>query len=215
MKNILGIVLSYVYIFAVIFSAKLVEKRGTEASRKYIHIMLANWWFIAMFFFDNVFFASFGPASFVIINYISYQKNLIAVMERNGKQDGLGTVYYAISLLVLSLILWGFNLPPVIGLAGVLVMGYGDGFAAVIGKSVKSYAYKIGNSTKTLAGSLTMFILSFAIIATIFFIMQIPLWHVKGLGIALIATLLEAVSIKGTDNITVPLITSLLFGLMI
>ena len=92
--NLLGIVVSYIYIFFIILSAKLIEKKGKEVTRKYIHIMLANWWLIAMFFFDQVWYACFVPATFVIINYISYKKNLISIMERSEEEkDGLGTVY--------------------------------------------------------------------------------------------------------------------------
>ena len=35
LKNIIGIIISYIFVFAVIISAKLVEKKGKEASRKY------------------------------------------------------------------------------------------------------------------------------------------------------------------------------------
>ena len=53
MRNILGIIVSYIAIGIVIISAKFFEKSGEETSRKYIHIMLSNWWFIAMYFFEN------------------------------------------------------------------------------------------------------------------------------------------------------------------
>ena len=73
MNNWLGILVSYLAIFLVIITAKLFEKKGKEASRKFIHIALGNWWLIAMYFFNNIWFAIFPPATFVIINYISYK----------------------------------------------------------------------------------------------------------------------------------------------
>ena len=105
------------------------EKAGKEASRKFIHIMLSNWWIIAIVFFDNMWWAALLPAIFVIINYVSFKTNLIKVMERDEgdvNKDSLGTVYYAISLLVLALITFGPVNNPLIGLCGILVMGYGD-----------------------------------------------------------------------------------------
>lgn len=214
--NILGIVVSYVYIFVIILTAKLVEKKGVEASRKYIHIMLANWWFIFMYFFNNVFFASFVPATFVVINYISYKKDLIKVMERSeAEKDGLGTVYYAISLLVLSILTYVFNLSPMVGLCGILIMGYGDGLAGVLGRKIKSKEYHIGGGKKTLAGSLTMLCISFAIAAVLFFLVGTTIWYGKAILLAVLITIVEAVSVKGTDNLTVPLLAALLFGLMI
>ena len=56
--NWLGLLVSFGYIALVIVSAKLFEKKGKEASRKFIHIMLGNWWIIAMYSFDNVWFAA-------------------------------------------------------------------------------------------------------------------------------------------------------------
>ena len=113
MKNIIGIVLSYVFIAIIIVAAKFFEKAGKEASRKFIHIMLSNWWFLAMYFFDNVIWASIVPLSFVIINYISYKKDLIKVMERDAKEkDGLGTVYYALSLFLISIFTFGIIKRP-------------------------------------------------------------------------------------------------------
>ena len=75
--NFLGIIVSYLYIGLVIIGAKIFEKRGKEASRKFIHIMLGNWWIIAMYFFTNIWFAIFVPATFVVINYLSYKKDII------------------------------------------------------------------------------------------------------------------------------------------
>ena len=206
MKNIIGIVLSYVF----------VGKKGKEASRKYIHIMLANWWIIAMIFFDNFIYASIVPLTFVAINYISYKKNLISVMERDEEdKDGLGTVYYALSLFLVAIFTFGIIKRPEIGLCSIFIMGYGDGLAAVIGKNVKSLSYKMGNSTKTLAGSLTMLFISFVICAIFLAFVNSNLWMLKAILAAISLTILEAVSIKGTDNITVPVYACLLLTTMI
>ncbi len=206
MQNWIGILVSYLFIFLIIIIAKLFEKIGKEASRKFIHISLGNWWIIAMSFFDNVWFASFVPATFVIINYISCKKDVIKVMERNeDKKDGYGTVYYAISLLVLTIVTFGILNKPILGLIPVFVMAYGDGFAAIFGKAIKSKKYKVYDTEKSIAGSATMFIVSFIIICTYLIYIASPLWYIKALIMGVIITILEAVAIKGTDNIIVPI----------
>lgn len=216
MKNIVGIILSYVFVAIIIIAAKFFEKAGKEASRKFIHIMLCNWWFLAMHFFDNVILASIVPLSFVIINYISYKKNLISVMEREEQEkDGLGTVYYALSLFLLSIFTFGIIKKPEIGLCSILIMGYGDGLAAIIGRSVKSMPYKIGKTKKTLAGSATMLFISFVITAIFLCSVNAELWMLKSILLAISVTILEAVSIKGTDNITVPIFACLLLTTMV
>lgn len=201
-----GIVVSYLYIGIIIVGAKQFEKRGKEASRKFIHIMLGNWWFIAMYFFTNVWSAVFVPITFVIINYVSYKRDLIKVMERD-EQDGLGTVYYAIALLILAIISFGVYQKPILGLIPTLVMAYGDGFAAVIGKMVKSKTYHIGETTKSIAGSITMFIISMILIATYFLYQGTPLGQTIPITfiMSFAVTVIEAVSTKGIDNISVPI----------
>lgn len=216
MKNIIGILLSYVFITIIIIAAKFFENAGKEASRKFIHIMLSNWWFLAMYFFDNVIYASIVPLSFVVINYISYKKNLISVMEREAEEkDGLGTVYYALSLFFIAIFTFGIIKRPEIGLCSILVMGYADGLAAIIGRSVKSMPYKIGKTKKTLAGSATMLFISFFIVAIFLASIKAEMWMLKSILMAISVTILEAVSIKGTDNITVPIFACLLLTTMI
>ena len=208
MQNWIGILVSYIFIFLMIIGGKLFEKVGKEASRKFIHIMLGNWWLIAMYFFNNVWFAAFVPLTFVIINYISYKKDIIKVMEREeNKKDGLGTVYYACSLLILVIITFGVLNKPILGLVPIFVMAFGDGLAAIFGKLIKSKKYKVYDTEKSIAGSLTMFIVSFIIISIYLVYINNPFWYLKGIIISLIITVLEAISIKGIDNITVPIAT--------
>lgn len=218
MTNIIGVIISILFIGITLISAKLFEKVGKEASRKYIHIMLSNWWIIAMVFFDNVIVASLVPALFVFINYVSYKNGIIKIMERDAgeeNKDSMGTVFYALSLLILVLITFGLLGNPLIGLCGVAVMGYGDGLAAVIGQSIKSPEYRIKGYKKTVAGSITMFCVTLIIIMGFLKYNGVSYIGIKSILMAAVITVVEAVSIKGTDNITVPLITSLLVMLSI
>ena len=129
------------------------------------------------------------------------------------KETECGTVYYAISLFILVIVTFGifreYNgvYGPIIGLVGAIVMGYGDGFAGIIGKALNSPSYSIGTTTKTLAGSLTMFCITFIILSGFLAYFNIAFWYLKAAFLAFILTVIEAISIKGTDNLTVPLTT--------
>lgn len=218
MNNFLGILVSVIFIGLILVSAKVFEKAGKEASRKYIHIMLSNWWIIAMIFFDNPIWASIMPFLFIIINYISYKNGIIAVMERaegEENKESLGTVYYAISLFILALITFGPLKNPFVGLCGIIVMGYGDGLAAVIGQAIKSPEYRIKGNKKTIAGSSAMFLITLIIIAGFLQYSGISYVLLKSVLASLCITFIEAVSIKGTDNLTVPLITALIAGILV
>lgn len=212
MNNVVGLLVSFVYIFIVIgMSTLLANKKilNGESSRKFIHIMVSNWWFIAMFFFNNVWMAAITPAAFVVINYYSYKNQTFKAMERNGSKKDLGTVYYVISLLILTLATFTRGLES-IGAIGILTMGYGDGFAAVIGEKYGATKIKIGQTTKSLEGSLMVFFFAFIISGFVFASNGDAWWVAKALMIGIVGTLLELYTKDGFDNLTLPLGTSLL-----
>lgn len=218
MRNIYGLVISILYIGLVIGISGIFSKASKEASRKFIHIMLANWWIIAMIFFDNIWIAGILPALFIIINYASYKFDIIKSMERDddsGEEKTLGTVFYAVSLLIVVMLCFGFFKNTIIGLVGILVMGYGDGFAAIAGKSIKSKEFTILGGKKSLAGCSTMFIISLIIISCTLAYFNVQFWYIKSIIIAIVATIFEAISVKGTDNLTVPILTTLMVWMVL
>ena len=88
-------------------------------------------------------------------------------------------------------------------------MGYGDGLAALVGSKFKSKKFVLFGNEKTVLGSITMFIASFIAISILS--MCFNQFSIIGvLFISVIATLIEAISPYGLDNITVPILTSIL-----
>lgn len=217
MSNIIGIIVSFVFTFSVIGISTILTKHNVisgEDSRKFVHIGVSNWWIIAMIFFNNPFYAAIAPGCFVILNYISYKKGMFKVMEGERSKKDLGTVYFAISLLVLSVITFRNGSHPYIGALGVLIMGYGDGFAAVFGTKFTRYSFKIMDKTKTLSGTCAMFVFSFIaafIVLKIYNpISALPISAV----LAFAATAIEIISPMGFDNISVPLLTAYIYTLV-
>ena len=188
---------------------------ANEDSRKFIHVGVANWWIVAMIFFDNNIYASIVPGLFVVINYISYKKQIFKAMERDGSKKDLGTVYYAISLMILSLITFKNIEFSYIGALGILIMGYGDGFAAIIGVKYGKHKFKVLGNNKSFEGSLAMFLFSFIVALSILFIFNPVNMILYSLILAVVATILELFSPYGFDNLTVPLGTSLLYYLLV
>ena len=218
MNNIIGVVVSILFIFLIIGISSLLTKLkliADEDSRKFIHIGVANWWIVAMIFFDNNIYASIVPGLFVIINYISYKKQIFKAMERDGSKKDLGTVYYAISLMLLALITFKNIELSYIGALGILIMGYGDGFAAVIGVKYGKHKFKVLGNNKSIEGSLAMFLFSFIVSLVILSIFNPVNVVVYSLILAIVATILEVFSPYGFDNLTVPLGTSLLYYLLV
>ncbi len=208
---------SYGLIALIIILSTLLNKKGvmgSEGSRKFIHIGVANWYFLALIFIEDpndFWWLIIPPISFVVLNYISYKKQLISSMERDGKGN-MGTVYYPIALLVVLILSFRVFNNSYLGLMGVMIMGYGDGLAAVIGSK---YGKKdIGNG-KTLLGVLTMFVVSLITATTIVMILDGIAYLWIGLIIALIATLIEYITPKGLDNLSVPIVSTLLYYVLL
>lgn len=216
MNNIIGIIFSFILILGIIGLSTLFMKRGilsNEGSRKFIHIGVCNWWIIAMIFFENLYYAIVVPVAFIIFNYLSYKYQYVKGMERSSSKNDLGTVYYPISLLLLVILAYTDYSSMYIGALGVFIMGYGDGFAAVLGKKYGRNTFKIMGNTKSLEGSLSMFVCSFiaaSIILSIFHNGPAPIIAIA-LILAGFATIVEMITPFGLDNLTVPLLTSGLY----
>jgi phytol kinase len=213
-KNLLGIIISFMFVFLILISSTILGRLkllSNEGTRKFIHISVSNWWIIGMSYYDNKTYASIVPVVFIILNYISYRFNVIKTMERRDGKNDLGTVYFPVSLLVLVLITFSNYSHPYVGALGILIMGYGDGFAAIIGKKFGRQKFYVLGNEKTIEGSLAMFAFSF-IIASILFSIYAPAGLIlKAVFIAAIAAFIEALSPYGLDNLTVPILISLIY----
>lgn len=214
--NGIGLVISFLFIFSLIGVSTVLSKKGllsNEGSRKFIHIGVSNWWIIAMYYFDSRLWASIVPIIFIVLNYISYKFNVVKAMERDGEKNDLGTVYFPISLLVLVLISFSNYSEPYVGALGILIMGYGDGFAAILGKKFGKRKFLIFGNKKSIVGSTAMFVFSFIVSFLILYFYSPDNLLIKCIVIASFSTVVEGVSPFGLDNLTVPILASLLYQL--
>ena len=89
-----------------------------------------------------------------------------------------------------------------------MIMGLGDGFASIFGKKWGFHPYRVWGHSKTLEGSIAMFLFSGAAVSLILILMT-PLYVtdilIQSLVVALIGAFIEGLSPFGLDNITVPI----------
>ncbi len=140
----------------------------------------------------------------------------VDAMSRNGNRREIlrGPLFYGIVFVALTLIFWKTN--P-IGLVALMMLCGGDGLADIIGSRVKSLTLP-WSKKKSLVGSLAMFfggwIFSFIVLAifvtTGTFVGPLKVFILPITIISLIAALVESISIKDSDNLTVPAISILL-----
>lgn len=183
---------------------RLISVEG-EVSRKVVHIGTGNvillaWWLNIPAWIG----ISAGVIS-GIIALISYKIPILPSINSVGRKS-LGTFFYAVSIGILIACFWPINQPQY-AVMGVLIMTWGDGLAAVIGQNFGQHRYQIGEIQKSWEGSLTMCLVSFIISSLILLTLQGNIWQtwVISLVVAVVATLLEAFSKFGIDNLTVPL----------
>jgi len=212
----LALVISYVYVFAVIGVGEGLRKwRGysTEFTRKLIHISVGMWAFGTVLLFEHWYFAIIPPLSFVVLNYISYRGEIFKSVEL-GEKGNLGTVYFPISFAIILCLFWE---RPSLLVASLMPMTWGDALAAILGRRYGQRKYTILGSSRSVEGSLAMFLFSW--LSTFVALLLLPPlgWQTSllySLAVAVFATLIEALSPWHIDNLTVPLLSAALFHLV-
>lgn len=228
--DIIGLVLSYIYAFGLLLIVETIGKSlkwEQDFTRKIIHIGAGLWIWGILYFFDHWYFGIIPFATFIPLNYIFYRFQVFKAMDTRSSTPG--TVYFAISITVLFVWLWRTggaldNVP--LAAAAVMAMTIGDALASIIGRKWGRHKYTILGSTRSLEGSALMFISSLIVVGLTLFCLPgsalspnsvllsanaVLLLTVCG---AVVATLAESFSPKGTDNLFVPLLSGLAIFLL-
>jgi phytol kinase len=180
------------------------NKQG-EISRKFIHITVGS--FVAVWpFYLNWDQIRLMSLAFCVVVLLAKQLNLFKA-TRSVQRPTYGQILFAISVGILTFVThnkWIYA-------AAILEMALCDGLAAVIGLKVGGkLKYRILGNTKSVAGTLTFFIVSVLVL-----IAYTNFSHMH-LSIAWIllassgASLIENVGIYGLDNLLVPLLVAVL-----
>jgi phytol kinase len=187
-----------------------IERLNAEVTRKFIHITVGSFVAFWPFFMPHWVIYSICIA-FVIVIMITRIGGFLPSVHKVPRKtwgDILFPVGIAFTLLI-ARDAWIFA-------ACILHLSLADGFAALVGEKYgKKNAYKILGYKKTLAGNAAFFAISLLI--TIWLVYFTPAGFAQ-LGISalwmipLLATTLESVAVRGTDNIIVPVILALMLN---
>jgi len=215
----IALLTAFAYVFAMIGIAEALRKwRGysVEFTRKFIHIAVGMWAYGTVLMFERRTFAIIPPAAFIALNALSYWQGTFKAME-TGEKGQLGTIYFPVSFVALIWLLWG---RPHLLVASLMPMTWGDALAAVVGRRFGQRHYAVAGSTRSLEGSVVMFLASLvATLVPLLLLAPEPLNLAAAAGAAAVtalgATIIEAISPWGIDNLTVPAISALLLLLML
>jgi dolichol kinase len=215
--DIVGVFSVYIYVALLLLLSEKVLGRYPLVSRKFLHIMVGNVFFLLPLFETPWVMSLVAAAPFIFLTFmVSPHSPLKIVSSTSAAGHGLGLVYYAISWTILAYVF--FETPWIIAM-GIVAMSYGDGFASLIGSRYGKRGYNICGDRKTIEGSIVMFVTVtvMAVVALSFFRVltyDAPLDTVAVLLVAAAATVAEGMTPKGLDNLSVSFTAALLyFGL--
>uniref|UniRef100_B8HTR7 Phosphatidate cytidylyltransferase n=1 Tax=Cyanothece sp. (strain PCC 7425 / ATCC 29141) TaxID=395961 RepID=B8HTR7_CYAP4 len=187
---------------------------GTEVSRKIVHIGTGNVILLAWGLRLPAWLGIAASLLFSLLTLISYRYPVLPSVSGVGRKSW-GTFFYAVSIGILIACFWQQDLYQY-AVLGILIMTWGDGLAALVGRRFGHHPYNIWGMGKSWEGSLTMAAITVSITALLLFYQQGNLWQTWCIALitAGVATGLEAFSRFGIDNLTVPLGSALVcYGL--
>lgn len=214
MSDPIALVLAFLYVSLILALGEGLRRGlnlSVEFTRKFVHVGVGMVSFLLVWLFESWQWAIIPPLAFIVVNYVSYRRQIFAGME-TGERGQLGTVYFPISFAILIPLLWS---QPAFLVASLMPLTWGDAFAAIIGKRFGARKFNVLGRTRSLEGSLAMFAFSFVatLLALVVFAQPIGASIVLAFVVAVVAAIAEALSPFGIDNLTVPLISALVLVL--
>ena len=226
-SDILALIIVYVYVVIIFVISEMVLKTRPEVSRKFLHIMVGNMIFAMPFFSDPWVMVWFLTLPITIVLFFLTDYSPVKI-ENSVTESGhaLGLFFYA-GIWTILIAVFALLAPAgdpnyyiwIVALA-IVPMVYGDGFAALIGQKFGKIKYTVFGGTKSLEGSLTMFVVTTVMSVFVWMVFSsigcaMPEFNlVYIIAISAVATLCEALSYGGIDNLSVPALTAILYYLV-
>ena len=177
-----------------------------ELSRKIVHIgtgpiVVLAWWLSI-------------PASIAVpvaltvtvITAVNRRLQLLPAVE-DIDRNSYGTVAYGLAISLLLILFWLDQAVAVC--AGVLVMAFADGLAGLIGRGMTSPSWTVWQQRKSVAGTLTMGLVTALVLLLLVLISESPLHPLRLIAVCALAVGLEQLGRWGIDNLSVPMAVGL------
>lgn len=196
----------YLFFFVVTEIVHHYSRIKVEYTRKFIHIITG---IIALFFpifikqpLDLLILCG----SFAILLVCTIKYDLLKSVNRIDRKSR-GSILYPVAVVTCYMFQY-YRGTYIYFFIPILILALADPAAAIIGKKYPYGKYALKNLTKTVSGSTSFFIIAL-IISVVSLNLKLDMYIYDSLWIGLLiaasTTLGEAVSIKGYDNIVIPL----------
>ncbi len=238
--DLLLLLLTFVYVFATILIPVQLKKRDKITkfqARKMVHLF-AGLSILITPYFTTPWWAVLLASSMTILTFLSSKKSKVkqlrdlydSIGEEAEEKAGYlqGPFHYCLSITIL-ITLFVIIAPDQMyfPIAGILLMIISDTLASVIGKKYGKIKINIPwvNTTRTLEGSLAFFVSGFMLcfIAFMFLGVTNPITQIHisleaallySLITSVLATIIELISPSTWDDLTVPILTTLIIFLI-
>jgi uncharacterized protein (TIGR00297 family) len=178
-------------------------------TRKFVHVLIGFLVCLVAFISPSAMPIIVVAAVFLVINFFAVRKNKLKSIHVD--RISYGTVYYPLSVLILSL--WLYNSDKILFILSVLLLSVADTVASLIGRKFGRNHFILIGEKKSMMGALAMLIsavliLSAGLIIGYRIIYYQALLYAVCLAIPIAA--IELLSTRGSDNLLVPLLSALL-----
>lgn len=204
-----------VLVFVLLLAADQLRQRrimSAEGTRKLVHLLTGILILACPLLFLSPLPLLVLAALFIIVNLLALRYRFFAGIHVGSRQT-LGTVFYPIAFFILIVIFWERNLLAL--LIGMSLLAIADVCAALVGENVKTpRLLSLPGDRKSLQGALAMFVSS----AILVFLGMKFLGPQHGFNattstfipiacaLGLFAAAAEALSWRGSDNLSVPIL---------
>ncbi len=203
----MALILTILIVFALLLVNEIwwrTHPKRSELSRKFVHITVGCFVAVWPFFlsWNQIIFLS---VAFVVVVGISKYFHIFRAIH-SVQRPTWGELFFALAVGIVAMATHHKGVYA----AALLQMSLADGLAAIVGQRYgKANQYKVFGSVKSVAGTLTFFAVSLALLLGYahYSVTDITLIYMVALAAA--TSLIENVGAYGLDNLLVPLFVAL------
>ena len=212
-KDLNPFLISFFFVSIVIFLSEFLFKRynlNSNLIRKLVHILVGGAASFTPYLFNSNLPQIFIALTFIPLNYLAINNNFL-VSIHSIERKSYGTTFFPLSFLILSVFFWEYK--PYF-LLSFMMLSFSDPLASIVGENFKKpRIFHVLSDRKSIEGSITFFIISIIILfigSSILLTLSLTSKIFFSVFIAIGATIAEISSSKGSDNISIPIVSILL-----
>ncbi len=232
-NNLLALLITFLIAFLWLAFCKFLSQKGlvsSSTSRKIVHIGTGPIFVLCWLLFSETISARWLASLVPLLITVQFifagigiikDERIIKSLSRSGdpKEILKGPLYYGIVFIIITILFWRYS--P-IGIVALMILCGGDGIADLVGSRWGKHYPIPWSKSKSLVGSLGMFMgglkFSFTILAIFisagFFQLSLLETLSKLLIVCISATIVESLPFDNIDNVSVP-ITAIIIGFLV